>query len=67
MKIKDEINYANIDDRECLSWLFANYRKEWKIVAKCKKERFSGYLFKTCRIWEPTKEGWILYKHQNEL
>jgi len=70
MKVRDEINkFAAESDKPALTWLFNRYHWDWqwRFVASCTHERYGVYSYQTNRVWAPTEEGWVLYRHRSEL
>lgn len=61
-EIKDHALYSDIP---ALLWLFRRYHmaSEWKFVARCNMRSSGPASYQYDRIWTPTKEGWILYRH----
>lgn len=65
-KIRKEIDkYAKDSNKNILHKLFDNYSREsqWRFVAYCTFERYGKLSYQVNRIWHPTKEGIVLYKH----
>lgn len=66
MDVKREIKkFSAPEDKKILLGLFERYHWEsqWRFVAKCRLERYGKLSFQTNRVWFPTEEGKILYKH----
>lgn len=66
MKVRDEIKkFASKENKPVLLWLLSKYSLEsqWRFVANCKFDRYGTQSCQVNRIWEPTNEGLILYKH----
>ena len=68
--VRDDINkHAKEEDKEILLWLLAKYHwsSEWSFVAQCSFKRYGEQSFKMHRVWSPTTEGRLIYKHRGEL
>jgi hypothetical protein len=69
-KTSDEISrYSEEIDKECLLWLLAKYHwsSQFQFVAYCEHVKRSNQFMDSYRKWHPTEEGWLLFKHRNEL
>ena len=70
MKVRaDILKYSAIDDRPVLLWLLDRYplASQWRFVASCRMERFGVLSYEVNRVWSPTPEGRVLFKHSSEL
>lgn len=66
MKVRNEINrFASKENKPVLLWLLSKYslQSQWNFVANCKLDRYGTQFGQVNRVWEPTNEGLILYKH----
>ena len=69
MNVRNEITkYADEINKPILSLLFDKYHLEsqWLFVARCKFKRYGALSYQSHRVWYPTNEGVILYKHFNQ-
>ena len=70
MDVRKEIKKSSAkEDKKVLLWLFDNYHmsSQWYFVATCSFKRYGVLSYETTRIWYPTKEGRLLFKHKEEL
>ena len=70
MNVLDEINkFADEADKPALRWLFGRYHwaSQWRFVAQCTHQRYGEFSYQTNRVWRPTDEGRVLYRHNQEL
>ena len=70
MNVKNEIEkFAKEEDKPILLGLFSKYHMsdEWHFVANVKFESYGKLSIQSNRIWSPTEEGRILYKHLIDL
>lgn len=63
--VEEIIKYSSEENKPILLKLFEKYHlaSEWRFVARCKFNRYGNLSYETCRVWEPTEEGVILYNH----
>lgn len=69
-KLTDAIEkYANEEDKPALLWLASRYSwsSQWPFVARCALERYGSLSYQVHRVWSPTNEGRLLYKHRAEI
>ena len=70
MSVLNEINkFADKADKPALRWLFSRYHwaSQWDFVADCTFKRYGTRSYEVNRVWRPTEEGRILYRHRMEL
>lgn len=70
MNVRKEIKkFAKKSDQDVLNWLLERYHMSdhWHFVAKCNFVKYGGAWDQVNRVWEPTKEGYILYNHREEF
>lgn len=67
--ISDIKNFSLENEKPALLWLFSKYhlQSQWHFVAKVRHERYGYRSYETNRVWSPTEEGWILFRHAHEL
>lgn len=66
MGVREDIeHFAAENEKPALLWLFYKYhfQSQWSFVATCTQERYGTRSYEINRIWSPTEEGWILYRH----
>jgi len=69
MKVRDEINkFSREEDKPILLWLLDRYHmaSQWQFVAECKFTKYGPASYQARRVWMPSDEGIILYKHMRE-
>jgi len=66
MKVRKEIElYADDADKTVLLALFDRYHwsNQWSFVAYCEFVKKENTKWGSVKVWKPTEEGRILYKH----
>lgn len=64
--VREEIKqFAADEDKEILLGLFTKYHwsSDWRFVANVRHKNYGKLSYETHRIWYPTNEGRILFKH----
>lgn len=70
MNVKKEIEqFASDGDKLILLGLFDKYhmKSQWSFVATCKFQSYGKFSYQVNRVWSPTEEGKIIYKHLIQL
>ena len=66
---EDILSHAHSEHRECLLWLLENYRwaSKFHFVVDVSFKPYGPYFHQQHRVYRPTPEGWLLWKHREEL